>query len=61
MAAPLTCYEREILKVVAKHWDAGRDTVDIATSMWGTRDAEPEAVRLVGELLQRRRANRGHR
>ncbi|WP_048428199.1 hypothetical protein [Methylobacterium indicum] len=58
MAALLTSYEREVLRLVAKHWDAGRDTVDIAKAMWGTQDAEPEAARLVEDLLARRRSAR---
>lgn len=57
----LTHHEREILRLVAMHWDAGRDTVDIAIAMWGSRDAEPEAARLVEELLKHQLAGRRSR
>ncbi len=59
MPSPIDHIEREVLRTAARHWDAGKDTVDIAIAIWGTRDAEPEALRLVQEIRARRAANRG--
>ncbi len=50
--------EREVTRTAAREWDAGKDTVDIAIAIWVTPAAEPEAQRVVHEILARRRANR---
>lgn len=58
MASTVNEIEREVTRTAARLWDAGKDTVDIAIEIWGTRDAEPEAERLILEIRARRRANR---